>query len=133
MKVLLSLFLLLSAFSLHAQSDTVQMHKSDSGTAKIEIESEFPGGLHAWAQYLVKNLSYPDEASRSHVQGIVVVKFVVEVDGKVTDVHAVSGPMELREAAVSLIKHSPKWIPATQDGKAVKSYKSQPISYRTDQ
>jgi periplasmic protein TonB len=133
MKLLLSLFLILSGFTLRAQNDTAQMHKMDTVNLKPGIESEFPGGLNAWVHYLVTNLKYPEDAHLQHIQGTVIVKFIVEVDGKVTDVQAVSGPMELREAAVSLIKHSPKWIPAMLNGTKVKSYKTQPINYRMDQ
>ena len=72
----------------------------DKTFTKVEIESEYPGGIAAWYRYLQKNLVYPDEAVSAEVQGQVVVRFIVDKEGDVSDVEAVSGPNELREAAV---------------------------------
>jgi protein TonB len=126
MKLLCSLFFILSSVTLHAQTDTTHLHNTDS------VRSEFPGGQDAWIHYMIRNLKYPDEAAGSNISGTVVVKFVIDVDGKVTDVEAASGPAELRDAAISLIKHSPKWIPASINGQKVKSYKTQPIYYKAE-
>ena len=96
----------------------------------VEIESEYPGGLGAWQRFLRKNLNYPQEALDQGVQGLVVVQFVVDKDGIVSNVEAVSGPMELRAEAVRVIKKSGKWTPAVQNGRKVKSYKKQPLGFQ---
>ena len=98
----------------------------------VEIESQYPGGLPAWARFLYKNLHYPDEASSTGVQGTVLVQFIVDRQGNVSDVEAVSGPTTggLREEAVRVIKKSGKWIPAIQNGRNVKSYKRQPVVFQ---
>ncbi len=96
---------------------------------KVEVEAEFPGGYKAWLVFLQKNLNYPDAAVEKEVQGQVVVKFIVNKDGSLTNIHAVSGPKELREASVNTIKASGKWIPAKQKGLVVDSWKAQPINY----
>ena len=57
----------------------------------------------------------------------VVVEFVVDQDGNLSNVQAISGPEELRREAVRVIKKSGKWNPAIQNGRPVKSYKKQPI------
>lgn len=95
---------------------------------KVEIESEYPGGLPAWQRFLNRSLRPSDEA-----QGTVVVQFIVDKEGNVTNVEAVSGPDELRNEAVRVIKKSGKWTPAIQNGNPVRSYKKQPIIFRVDE
>jgi len=104
----------------------------DKTFTKVEVESLYPGGLPAWQRYLNKNLRYPDEAQNNEIQGAVVVQFIVDKDGNVSDVQAVSGPEQggLREEAVRVIKKSGKWTPAIQNGRQVKSYKKQPITFK---
>jgi protein TonB len=99
---------------------------------KVEIESEYPGGAAAWQRYLNRNLRYPQEAIDNEVQGAVVVQFIVDREGNVSDVEAISGPQELRAEAVRVIKKSGKWTPAVQNGRQVKSYKKQPIVFRLE-
>lgn len=96
---------------------------------KVEVESRFPGGSHAWVQYLSENLRYPKKAMKRKIEGTVVVQFIVEKDGRVTDVEASSGDPLLTDEAVRIVKSSPDWIPAKGDGKPLKSYKKQPISF----
>ena len=91
------------------------------------IEAEYPGGAAAWQRYLKKNMRYPDEAIDNEIQGSVVVQFVVDEEGNVCDVEAVSGSQALSAEAVLVIKKSGKWTPAIQNGRCVKSIKRQPF------
>jgi periplasmic protein TonB len=104
----------------------------DKTFTKVEIESEYPGGTAAWARYLNKSLKYPQEAIDNEIQGTIVVQFIVDKEGNVSDVEAVSGPQELRDEAVRVIKKSGKWTPAVQNGRQVKSYKKQPIVFKLE-
>lgn len=104
----------------------------DKTFTKVEIESDFPGGASAWQRYLIKSLRYPQEAQDNEIQGTVVVQFIVDKEGNVSDVEAISGANELREEAVRVIKKSGKWTPAVQNGRQVKSYKKQPITFRLE-
>ncbi len=104
----------------------------DKTFTKVEIESEYPGGASAWQRYLNKSLRYPQEAIDAEIQGTVVVQFIVDKGGNVSDVEAISGPKELREEAVRVIKKSGSWTPAVQNGRQVKSYKKQPIVFRLE-
>ncbi len=105
--------------------------KKDSVFMKVEIESSYPGGVSAWMRFLNKKLTpnYPEEAIEKGIQGRVVVQFIVDLEGTVSDVQAISGPEELREVAMKVIRQSGKWIPAIQNGNTVKSYKRQPITF----
>ena len=104
----------------------------DKTFTKVEIESEYPGGAAAWQRYLNRNLRYPQDAIDNEIQGTVVVQFIVDKEGMVSEVEAISGPKELRDEAVRVIKKSGKWTPAVQNGRQVKSYKKQPIVFRID-
>jgi len=96
---------------------------------KVEIESEYPGGFGAWHRFLTRNLHYAEEWIEKGIQGMVVVQFIVDKEGNVSDVQALSGPEELRAEAVRVIKKSGKWTPAIQNGHPVRSYKKQPIGF----
>lgn len=106
----------------------------DKTFTKVEIESSYPGGPSAWMRYLNKTFRYPQEAQESEIQGTIVVQFIVDKEGVVSDVEAVSGPTNggLRDEAVRVIKKSGKWEPAVQNGRKVKSYKKQPITFRLE-
>jgi periplasmic protein TonB len=106
----------------------------DKTFTKVEIESDFPGGTQAWLRYLNKNLRYPDDAVNNEIQGTVIVQFIVDKEGNVSDVTPISGPENggLRDEAVRVIKRSGKWTPAIQNGRQVKSYKKQPIVFKLE-
>jgi protein TonB len=105
--------------------------KKDIIFTKVEIESTYPEGSEAWRRFLIKNFRYPEAADGA--QGTVIVQFIVDREGNVSNVEAISGPMELREEAVRVIRKSGKWTPAIQNGAKVASYKKQPIVIMTQQ
>ena len=104
----------------------------DKAFKKVEVESKFPGGERAWINFLQENLTYPKKAIRKKIQGTVVLQFIVDRDGTVSDIEAISGPEELQQGAIDVLKKTPNWIPAIQGGKKVKSYKKQPIVFRIE-
>lgn len=97
---------------------------------KVEVESEYPGGKVAWVRYLLKTFRYPVEAEDNGIQGTVVLQFIVDQEGKVSDVQVISGPKELWDEAVRVISKSGNWTPAIQNGRNVRSYKKQPVTFR---
>jgi TonB family protein len=95
---------------------------------KVEIEAEYPGGAAAWQRFLNRNLRYPQEAiDNEEIHGAVVVQFVVDKEGNVSNVERVSGPEALGAEAVRVIKKSGRWTPAVQGGRQVRSLKKQPF------
>ena len=87
---------------------------------------EFPGGKNAFHDFLSKNISWPDK----NVQGIVTVGFTVEKDGQLTNIHIVKAlSPKLDMEAMRVINLSPKWVPARQNNKFIKSNYSVPISF----
>ena len=104
----------------------------DKTFLSVQIESEYPGGLRAWKYFLEKNMRYPQDAIDDNIQGTVLVQFIVDKEGNVSEVEAVSGPEGLRAEAVRVIKKSGKWTPAIQQGRQVKSYKRQPVVFKLE-
>jgi protein TonB len=106
--------------------------EDDGPVLIVEIDASFPGGLPAWARFMNKNLRYPEEAMNQGLGGTVVVQFVVDLDGNVSDVKAVSGPETggMREEAERVIRKSGKWVPAVQNGRHVKAYRRQPVTFQ---
>ena len=104
----------------------------DKTFTKTEIEAEYPGGDVAWMRFLTKNLRYPNEAISDEIQAVVYIQFIVDKDGKVSDIIAVSGPTNggLRQEGIRLIKLSGKWMPAMQNGRQVKAYKKVPFTFK---
>ena len=97
---------------------------------KVEFEPDYPGGQQGWINYLTSHLHYPDAAVKKNIQGTVVMQFIVNTDGKITDVKALSGPEALKAESIRAIKESGVWVPAQQNGKKVRAYKRQPITYK---
>lgn len=112
--------------SIRAARDDV----ADKTFTRVEIESEFPGGASGWIRYLNKNLKYPERAINATIQGEVRVLFIVDKQGIITDIQiARSVEYSIDEEALRIIRMSPPWTPAVQNGRIVKSYKIQPIRF----
>jgi protein TonB len=101
--------------------------REDSVYMDVQIESSYPGGPQAWIRFLQKNFHTPEQAISEGTGGTVVVQFIVDKDGKVSEVKAISGPEALQAEAVRVIKRSGQWSVAIQNGRKVNSYKRQPI------
>jgi len=96
----------------------------------VEVHPEPIGGFKAFNNYLAKNIKYPSAAERLGISGKVFVKFVVEKDGSLTDIHIVKGiGAGCDEEAVRVLSEAPKWSPGKQRGQPVRVYKIVPIFF----
>lgn len=97
----------------------------------VEQMPTFPGGDAALMEFLRKNVVYPVVAQENGVQGRVVISFVVERDGSITDVKvARSVDPSLDREAARVVKSMPNWIPGKQNGSAVRVKYNVPVSFR---
>lgn len=99
----------------------------------VQIPAEFPGGIQGWTRYLEKNLNsdIPIENGAPANLYTVVVTFLVDKEGKVSEVKAENDPgYGTKEEAIRVIKKGPNWIPANQNGKAVVYRHKQAITFR---
>lgn len=99
----------------------------------VEVPPSFPGGPMELIKFLQQNIKYPVEAAEKKVQGRVVVKFVINKDGSVSDVSVMkSVSPELDTEAVRVVKAMPKWEPGRQKGKTVNVRYVLPVTFRLD-
>ena len=97
----------------------------------VEQMPSFPGGPSALMKYLSENVKYPVVAQENGVQRRVVVSFVVEKDGHITDVKVVrSVDPSLDKEAARVVKSMPSWIPGKQNGSAVRVKYNVPVSFK---
>jgi protein TonB len=97
----------------------------------VEQMPMYPGGDGALMGYLRDNIHYPTVAAENGVQGRVVVGFVVERDGSITDVKILRGvDPSLDREAMRVVKSMPRWNPGKQNGSAVRVKYQVPVSFR---
>lgn len=97
----------------------------------VEQMPQFPGGPSALFEYLSKNIKYPVVAEENGVQGRVIVTFVVERDGSITDVKVVkSVDPSLDKEARRVVSGMPHWIPGKQNGSAVRVKYTVPVTFK---
>ncbi|MCE6988693.1 TonB family protein [Dyadobacter sp. CY323] len=95
-----------------------------------EQKPQFPGGHEAMLGYLRENIKYPDAALKANVQGVVLVQFTVDVDGTLGDVVIIkSVGFGLDGESIRLVKKMPKWEPAIQNGKPIRSSQAIEINF----
>lgn len=106
-------------------------------TAKEEVfmvaeqMPEFPGGMKELLKFLQDNLKYPENAMKNNVQGRVIVQFVVEKDGTLTEFKvARSVDLDLDAEALRVLQTMPKWKPGMQRGKIVRVKFTVPVSFK---
>jgi TonB family protein len=96
----------------------------------VDVLPMFKGGTQKFPEFLQRNLQYPAEAKAKKTEGRVIVNFIVEKDGSLSDVKILRGvSKELDEEALRVIKLSPNWEPGQQNGKAVRVSFALPISF----
>ncbi|NOX46790.1 MAG: TonB family protein [Chlorobi bacterium] len=99
----------------------------------VEVMPQFPGGDSARIMYLSQNIRYPIEAREKGIQGRVFITFVVEGDGRISNVKLLRGiGGSCDEVALNLVKNMPNWIPGQQRGKNVRVQFNMPIAFRID-
>jgi gliding motility-associated GldM-like protein/TonB-like protein len=116
-------------------SDSVRI-ANDSSQLKIfervDIEAAFPGGETAWKKYLEKNLRAYVPIKKRAPAGIytVWVQFIVDKHGNVSDVKSLTNyGFGMEQEVVRIIKNSARWEPASQNGRIVKSFRAQPVTF----
>lgn len=95
-----------------------------------DIGPSFPGGQDAMNVYIAKKRVYPLVAFQNEIKGTVLVKFVVEKDGKIGGIKVVRGlGYGCDESAIDLVRGMPKWIPGQKGGAGVRCSVTLPISF----
>lgn len=120
------------ATSLSMASDTAETKSGKEFPCIPETFPQFPGGHIALVEYLSKNIKFPKEKEKENVRVRVVTTFTVEKDGSITHAKIVRSQGEAFDnEALRVINGMPKWIPGTQNGKAVSVKYTLPITFST--
>ena len=126
----MSMMAILCLMTANAQKTVVSQSKQNVYDV-VEQMPEFPGGMPAMIEFLQTNLKYPSDAKKQNVGGRVLVMFVVETDGTISNVRVAKNVFPSLDAeAVRVVKAMPKWNPGKEKGKPVRVNFSLPIVYK---
>lgn len=113
------------------QADKITGEGNDKPFLVAEKEPQFPGGEIEMMKFLRNNLRYPAKAVEANVTGQVIVNFVVDKDGKITNIKVIRGiGFGCDKEAIRVLKKMPPWDPGEMGGKAVPVYYTFPITFR---
>lgn len=94
------------------------------------IPASFVGENGAFFRFIAMNVTYPQECIEKNIQGRVYLSFIIEKDGTITNVKVFKGVHEsLDNEAIRVLRYSPKWIPSSVNGKAIRSVGKTPITF----
>jgi protein TonB len=104
----------------------------DTGlSTAIDVYPRYPGGDESRFSYLRKQIRYPETALKGKIQGVVMVVFIVETDGSLTNIDVakrIGGGCD--EEAIRVTKEMPRWEPGKRNGRAVRVMVRMPIVFR---
>jgi len=110
-----------------------EVKEPDQPFIRVEVEAKFSGN---WEKFLLRYLNgdVPVENGASPGRYTVVIQFVVDVDGSVSDIHPLSSVgFGMEQEAIRVLKKATKWEPAIQNGRQVKAYRKQPITFLVEE
>lgn len=97
----------------------------------VEQMPEFPGGMPELMKFLQENVKYPEEAMKNGIQGRVLIQFIVEKDGSISEAKVIKKVNEHLDAeALRVIGEMPKWTPGKQKGQEVRVKFVLPVTFR---
>ena len=97
----------------------------------VEQMPSFPGGPAAMMEFISRSIVYPVSALKQELQGRVIVSFIVERDGRLSNAKVVkSVAPDLDKEALRIVKKMPRWIPGQQNGRKVKVKYTVPVTFR---
>lgn len=123
--------LLFSIFTINVTAQDVKP-TTDSIFTKVEAEIAFPGGDQVWRNFLVRNLNIevPYNNGARPRKYTVVIQFVVDTAGNISDIKPLTNHgYGMEEEVMRVISKAPKWIPALINGRKVKAYRKQPVTF----
>ncbi len=111
---------------------TVVEDKPQEVFSYVEEMPEFPGGDAALLKYMATNIQYPQMEKEAGIQGTVMLQFIVETDGSVSNpkvLRGVSGGDGCDKEALRVAKTIPKWKPGKSNGKPARVYYTVPVKF----
>ena len=128
-RIVFSILAIMATLSINAQSEGTPVEETVYDV--VEEMPQFPGGPSALFEYLSNNLQYPVVAEENGVQGRVIVTFIVEKDGSISNAKVVKVvDPSLDKEAIRLVESMPNWIPGKQNGEPVRVKYTVPVTFR---
>lgn len=110
---------------------SIYASRGDKKTLKNYIPPSFPGGQSSLAKFIQQNLVYPSEAIYNNIEGEVVIKFLVQSDGTLSDLEVQKGlGYGCDDEVKRIVEYMPNWIPGSLNGKKIKMPYSLPIRFQ---
>lgn len=103
---------------------------------RVEVEASYPGGVDAWLQFMMKtaNGQVATENGAPIGRYMVIVQFVVATDGKLSDFKPLTRHgYGMEQEVIRVLKQSGGWISAMQNGRPVKAFRKQPVTFQVEQ
>lgn len=126
---LMSMMAVLCLMTANAQKTVVSQSKQNIYDV-VEQMPEFPGGMEALINFLSTNIKYPNDAIKQNVGGRVMVMFVVETDGSISNVRVAKRVFPSLDAeAIRVAKTMPKWKPGKEKGRLVRVNYTLPVVF----
>ena len=127
--ILMSMMAVLCLMTANAQK-TVVSQSNQNIYDVVEQMPEFPGGMEALINFLSTNIKYPNDAIKQNVGGRVMVMFVVETDGTISNVRVAKRVFPSLDAeAIRVAKTMPKWKPGKEKGRLVRVNYTLPVVF----
>ena len=126
------MFFFLAVIKLDAQNPAGSTEKSGGHLiSRFTSKAEFPGGYYALIKFIQKNIQYPQMERDNDIQGIVTVGFLIDENGKVTNVETIKNVSPgLDKEAKRVVKLLPDFKPAMYNGKPVRVYYMVNVTFR---
>ncbi len=111
----------------------IDQSKEDELFTEAEQKPEYKGGKAEMYKFIGNNIIYPKLAQRNNIKGSVLLKFIIEKDGSISNIEVEEGiGTGCEEESIRVIKLMPKWNPGKQNGRAVRVVYRMPIVFRLD-
>lgn len=125
---------LLFAFSTETVAQQVTKEKDFKNVTDVAEKPEYPGGIMEFYKFIGQNYKVPAEINKQKLNGKVYLQFMIETDGSLTDIHVIRDKLGYGagEEAVRVLKLSPKWNPASDQGKPVRVMYNLPITVQSN-
>ena len=96
-----------------------------------DVQPMFPGGENNLIRFLARKTKYPDLALQNGIQGEAVIQFIVDIDGSIKNIKPITDvDILLIDEAIRVVRTMPNWIPASLNGKPVRTECSIPVNFK---
>jgi len=137
MKATVLIFSVFSLFIFSCKSSNVILENNNMDDVillpHVEIKPMFNGKeyVDGFREYIYQNVKYPIEAMKSSISGTVIVQFIIEKDGSVSNAKVIKSAHKLLDyEALRIIKQSPNWTPASKENEKVRVLINFPVTFR---